>query len=261
MSAVMERSKISTHLTTRCWPRANGKIRRLRKEVLWITTAILSKRKLPVIQCLHCFKRSRKLSIIQYPDHSVRGCKLGWEPMDVCTGFKPPFLSLAHRTVNIQSFGDVKRDEQEEIAQHSSTTWSFEADRKRISQNQCHLSCLRAKKHNVRTDVLPWKVSIGDYKMIRAHVQRKHSLQAKRQCPMRVKEAKSSLILVVEDLMYAELITVPSQTTELYAVNKRRCYASDTLNQTSVHYNTTLHWVDLILWIGKWKGTNELKNK
>lgn len=62
----------------------------------------------------------------------------------------------------------------------------------------------RAQKwQNAKTNVLPLNITVGDYVMIRTHAKREHKLQFRWRGPMLVKDAKSSLVFIVQDLVNA----------------------------------------------------------
>lgn len=75
--------------------------------------------------------------------------------------------------------------------------------------------------------------------MTRAHVRKEHMLQTKWLAPMGVKEAKPSLVFVVEDSVNAELTTVHGQRMAPYPVTKRNSNASGELREQAMHYEAT----------------------
>lgn len=60
------------------------------------------------------------------------------------------------------------------------------------------------KRHNAKSNLILLNITMGDYVMIRTHVHRDYKRQYKWCGPMLVKQAKSSLVFIVEDLFNAK---------------------------------------------------------
>lgn len=78
---------------------------------------------------------------------------------------------------------------------------------------------------------------------------------------MTVKEARSSLVFVIENLVNEELITVRAQRMVPYSATKRNSNASEQLRVQAIHYESTYHLVDKIIRIRKHKGRSEIDIK
>lgn len=110
------------------------------------------------------------------------------------------------------------------------------------------------KCNNAKTNVLPLNITVGDYIMTRNHAKREHKLKSHWCGPMPAKEAKSSLVFFVEDLIDAKQVTVHTQLVIPFAINKTPPRASEEFKQQAIHFDTTFHLVDDIRDTRKRKG-------
>lgn len=76
------------------------------------------------------------------------------------------------------------------------------------------------RRQNAKKNIQPVNITIGDYVMARTHVKREHKLQCKWGGPWLVKEAKSNLVFVMEDLLSAKQQTLHAQRIMLYPVTR-----------------------------------------
>lgn len=58
--------------------------------------------------------------------------------------------------------------------------------------------------HTSRTHVLPLNINVGDYVIIHSDIRKEQKVQTRRRRPMRVREAKSALVLIVKDLVNSQ---------------------------------------------------------
>lgn len=74
-----------------------------------------------------------------------------------------------------------------------------------------------------------------------------------------VKEANSSSVFVVMNLVNAKLITTHAQKNVPYSVTKCHSQAADELHQQATYYTATYYFVDIMLGVRKQKGGYQIK--
>lgn len=75
---------------------------------------------------------------------------------------------------------------------------------------------------------------------------------------MPVKEARSRLVFVVEDLIGSKLLTVHAQRINPYPITRKSEYASGEIKQQITHFNTSYHLINDIRDIRNHKGEFEV---
>lgn len=65
--------------------------------------------------------------------------------------------------------------------------------------------------HSAKTNFLPLNIIVGDNVVVQVSARKEHKLQTKCHEPMRVNKARSSLVLVVEEVINGELVTMHAQ--------------------------------------------------
>lgn len=99
------------------------------------------------------------------------------------------------------------------------------------------------KRHTTKTNVIQLNITVRDYVVTNTHKHRNHKLKFKCHGPMSLKQAKSSLVFIVVDLMNANQQTLHAQRTVSYPIRKAATRISDELKQQAIHYDTTAHLV------------------
>lgn len=68
------------------------------------------------------------------------------------------------------------------------------------------------RQHNAEANAQPLNVSIGNYVMVRTDAKHEHKLQAQWHGSILIKEAKSNLVFIAEDLINAKQQTMHPNT-------------------------------------------------
>lgn len=181
-------------------------------------------------------------------------------PVEVFTALKPSHILI--KPMPLRKFRNIEAMNEEGMKDLVSITKLQEALTQRhkdAAQSKAIRGTHAKQLHNTKTNVLPVNIVVGDHVMVRAHASRTHKLQTKSRGLMIVKEAKSSLMFVVEDVVSGELHTIHAQRMMLYPVTQRGSHASEELRQKAVHYNATCHLIDEIIGVGKRKEGYELR--
>lgn len=122
------------------------------------------------------------------------------------------------------------------------------SDRNRLRGNRAQ------NMHSAKTNVLPLNIDIGDYVIVRMHYKMAYRLLWKCRTAMRVKEAKSNLVYVVEYLTNAHQQTLHVQKMITYPVTNVWERATEELMHQAEHFDKTYHLIDEVteMWRRKW---------
>lgn len=179
--------------------------------------------------------------------------------MEIFTGLKTPPLLISPTPLRI--YKDVRATDEAKMAEIINIAVLHEAVEKvhKEVEKKNTANRTRAQKwYNAKTNVLPLNIAIGDYEMIRTHAKREHKLQSKWRGLMLVKEARASLVFVVEDLINAKQFNVHAQRMLIHPINKTSPHVSEELKQQALHYHSPYHLVDETHNIRKHKNESHL---
>lgn len=178
-------------------------------------------------------------------------------PKDVFTGLKPAPLPIRRKSSS--KFTDLKALDEEcvkDLVDISRLHEALNCMHKDVAETNV-MRCTSAQKiHNASTNVLPLNICVGDHVMSQSHAHKSHKVQTMWRDLMRVDEAKSSLVFVVEDLINDEQLVVHAKRMLRYRITKRREHASEELWQQAAHYDMSYHPVDQIERLRKRKGNH-----
>lgn len=253
MKNLTDEMQIRHHFTIAYCPWSNGTVERLCKEILRIARALLSEWKLAVGRwpaVIDAIQRVVNHSPVERLGRSANGnmrC-----PMEVFSGLKPP--SLIVRPLPMRTYRDMETLNAarcQSILNINDVHQALEVMHKEVfKRNQTRRT--RAQLiHNAKTNVLPLNIDIGDYVMVRVSVKGNHKLQSKWKGPMRVIEARSDLVFVLEDINDARTLTAHAQRLVPYPITTRTKQALLELKQQAADYDTTYHLVDVIKGVRK----------
>lgn len=179
--------------------------------------------------------------------------------LEVFTGLKPsPLLVSPMPLRKFKDIAAINEARTRELANITAPHEALDEMHKDVVESSSKQRTRAQKIHNARTSVTPLNIAVGDYVMIRAHARKEHKLQTKWRGPMLVKETKSPLLFVVEDITNAQHLTVHAQRMVPYPVTKGNERASEELLEQASHYDLTYHLVDEIRGIRKRKGSYEV---
>lgn len=88
---------------------------------------------------------------------------------------------------------------------------SFEAIHEELSSRNEQMHTKAQQLHNARTNVLPVNIVVGDFLMVRVNAKQGHKPQMKWKGPMRVVEAKSHFLFVLEGIARSKKLTARAQ--------------------------------------------------
>lgn len=117
----------------------------------------------------------------------------------------------------------------------------------------------RAQKlHNAKKIVYPLEITIGDNVMIRTHAMKGRKRQPQRRSLMRVVEARSDLVFVVENINDSGRHRLHARRVVPYPVKKQSTHPSVELVQQAAHFDKRYHLVETVAGVRKQKGANEI---
>lgn len=210
-----------------------------------ITRALLSEWKLSVgqrpaiVECIQKVTNQFPMEHLGKDDDGMMLC-----PMKVFTGLNPS----AHlvRPSPLRRFRDLKDINEERAIQLVNIRSIYEAlagMHKNISTRKEHKRTQSQTMYNAKTNVLPVNFEVGDYVMIRTHAKRSHKFRPQWRGPMNVTDAKSHLIVDVENLNDGSKLDTQAQRMLPFPATRRGEQTSVELERQAKHYDTQHHLV------------------
>lgn len=213
MKNLTEEKRIRHHFTTVYCPWSNGTVERLCKEILRITSALMSERKLSVGEWSAKIAAIQKVVNQSPVERLVRNNNEKLKcPMEVFSRLKPS--SLIIRSLPTRTYRDLKAIAEERfrsIVNIEKVHRALERMHKDVAERNCTRSPRPQIIHDEKINVFSLNIGVGDYVMVRTSSKRNQKLQEKWKGPMRVVEAKNDLLFVLENLNDACLLIACAQ--------------------------------------------------
>lgn len=231
------------------------------KEVLRISEAVLYKWILPDIQWPATVKAIQKV-INQSPLKRLGKTSEGRTqyPMEIFTGLRPAPLLIP--TTPLRKQRDMRAIHEvriKEIANDlSALQEALEHVHKEVSGNNSANRSRARRVQNVKTKIVLLNIDLGGYVTVRTSAKPKDKLQSKWLGQMLVKQAKSNLVYLMEDIIDARKLTVHAQRMVPYPVTKAAEQLSEELKIQALHFDSDYHLVDEIVGTRKRKGEFEV---
>lgn len=243
---------VSHHFTTAYSPWANGSVERICKEVLRSCQALLHEFRLApsdwpsVTECIQ--------SILNHSPVKRLGMRQGAgagvyrTPLEVFTSHKPsrPLLRALpfHQYPTVPSLEEARARQLLNIEELQGSLESMHRDvGERVTSERSRVIA----KHNLKTNIQPINFTIGDFVLVRRAQDKGHKLSFKWLGPRRIKECKSPLVFVVENLLTGKQETVHARRLLLYRSNMDGVEVEPALLKVSEHSETQYQTVRSLL--------------